>query len=62
METKKKWSSKERFKWHKGVVLTLAEGAQMESVLAQYSCANISQLCKRIVRGELELKPKERAD
>jgi len=59
METKKKWPSKERFKWRQAAILTLQEGAQLESILVRNNCANISQLCKRIVRGELELKPKE---
>ena len=64
METqpKKKWPKKYGTRYEKVLILTISEGAQLESMLPQYSCANISQLCKRIVRGELEIRPKERAD
>ena len=62
METQKSWPNKERFKWRQAAVLTLQEGSKMEAILAQYSCANISQLCKRIVRGEIELKLKNKPD
>lgn len=62
MEMQKKWPNKEGFKWRQATVLTLQEGKKLEIILAQHNCVNISQLCKRIVRGELELKLKERAD
>ena len=60
METqpKKKWPDKHKKRYEKLLVLTSAEGAQLLELLPQYSYANISQLCKRIVRGEIELKLK----
>jgi len=40
--------------WRKHVVLTEEEGRRMDRVIRQNGCANISQLCKRIVnRGPL---------
>ena len=64
METqpKKKWPKVDAYKYRKIATLTKPEGAKFDRILARNGCANISQLCKRIVRGELELKPKERAD
>lgn len=62
METKKKWPQVGKYKWSHNVVLTRHEGEILDAIIAQHNCANISQLCKRIVRGELEIKPKERAD
>ena len=59
---KKKWPDKHKKRYEKLLILTTAEGVQLLEVLAQYNCANISQLCKRIVRGELELKLKSGAD
>ena len=59
METKKKWPRVAKYKWQKMVTLTIPEGEILDAIITKYSCANISQLCKRIVRGELELKPKE---
>lgn len=43
-------------KWKKMTVLTLTEGDILETeYLPKYDCANVSQLVKKIVRGELIL-------
>jgi hypothetical protein len=56
METPhKNWLNTTKYKWQKSVVLTPAEGIAMEQICAQHDCDNISQLCKKIVRGELVL-------
>jgi hypothetical protein len=59
---KKKWQDKRPYKWTAHIVLTKPDGEIFDAIIAQYECVNASQLCKRIVRGELEIKPKERAD
>ena len=42
--------------WRKAVVLTLAEGAKLESeILPLYNCQNVSQLVKKIVNGQLSV-------
>jgi hypothetical protein len=56
METpRKNWVDTDKYKWKKAAVLTHPEGVKMEQLCAQYDCDNISQLCKKIVRGELVL-------
>lgn len=56
METpRKNWVNTAKYKWQKTIVLTSSEGIEIEQLCAQYDCDNISQLCKKIVRGELVL-------
>lgn len=62
MESKKKWPDKRPYKWMQHIVLTKPEGVIFDAILAQFECSNASKLCKRIVRGELELKLKSGAD
>lgn len=50
---KKKWPNKDQYKWRKPVVLTLGEGAQLEQILQENNCANVSQLCKKIAKREI---------
>lgn len=38
-------------KWRQTVVLTRAEGEQMEQILQKYGVANVSQLCKMMLKG-----------
>lgn len=52
---KTRWPDTKKYSWHKQVTLTKPEGATLELLLTQHSCANVSQLCKKIVRGELLL-------
>ena len=58
IKTKKKWPSKTGTRYEKNIRMTFAEGAKLDEVIAQYGCANLSQLCKKIVRDELELTVK----
>ena len=56
METpRKNWVNTAKYKWQKTIVLTSSEGIEIEQLCVQYDCDNISQLCKKIVRGELVL-------
>lgn len=49
MKTKNK-----SYKWQKACVLTPLEGEKLEKeILPLYGCANVSQLVKKICRGEL---------
>jgi len=59
---KKKWQDVSKYKWKRDIVLTRPDGEIFDAILAQYECTNASQLCKRIVRGELELKLKSEPD
>lgn len=43
------------YQWKQTVVLSLKDGAEMDKILQYYNCPNISQLCKRILRGEAVL-------
>ena len=36
-------------------VLTKTQGETLDTILAEHSCDNLSQLCKKIVKGELSL-------
>ena len=58
-QPKKKWPDKKGTRYEAAVRLTLPEGVAFSQVLRQHNCANISQLCKRIVRVEIELKSKK---
>mgnify|MGYP007072679935 CR=1 FL=1 len=39
----------------KTIILTPAEGNCIERLYTQYGCANISQFCKAIVHGEIQI-------
>lgn len=54
------WSRNMSYKWRKQITLTKPEGAAMEKIISQHDCANISQLCKKIVHEELLLIPNEK--
>ena len=43
------------YQWKQTVVLSLKDGAEMDKILQYYNCPNISQLCKRMLRGEVVL-------
>lgn len=50
----KKKGSTESYKWRKSVILTPAEGEELEEeILPSLHCNNASQLLKRIVHGEI---------
>jgi hypothetical protein len=51
----KKQSNANQYKWQKAIVLTPAEGRRMEEIYELYGCANISQFCKAIVHGEIQI-------
>ncbi|MEG0395773.1 MAG: hypothetical protein RR576_03365 [Oscillospiraceae bacterium] len=37
------------------VVLTKPEGEMLDKIISDNGCANLSQLCKKIVKGEVSL-------
>lgn len=51
----KKWQNVDKYKWKKAVTLTPAEGIQIEGIYQQFGCANITQFCKGIVRGTIQV-------
>ena len=61
-QAKKKWPKKYGTRYEKTVTMTLQEGALFEALLPQYDCENVSQLCKKIVRSEVELKLKTKPE
>lgn len=44
-----------KYQWKKTIILTPAEGNCIERLYTQYGCANISQFCKAIVHGEIQI-------
>lgn len=55
-----KWPDKYKYRWQRTVTLTKPEGEVMEQIITQHDCANVSQLCKKIVHEELLLIPNEK--
>ena len=51
----KKWPDVGKYKWQRMASLTVKEGAAMEELYTQFGCANVSQLFKKIVHGEIEI-------
>lgn len=51
----KKWPDVGKYKWKRMAILTVKEGAAMEELYTQFGCANVSQFCKKIVHGEIEI-------
>ena len=51
----KKWPDVGKYKWQRMASLTVKEGAAMEELYTQFGCANVSQFCKKIVHGEIEI-------
>lgn len=51
----KKWPDVGKYKWKRMATLTVKEGAAMEELYTQFGCANVSQFCKKIVHGEIEI-------
>jgi len=51
----KKWPDVGKYKWQRMASLTVKEGAAMEKLYTQFGCANVSQFCKKIVHGEIEI-------
>ena len=48
------------YKWAKMCILTKSEGEILETeILPKHECANVSQLVKKICRGELVVSPAE---
>lgn len=48
------------YQWKKTCTLTLQEGEILETeILPKHECANVSQLVKKICRGELIVSPAE---
>lgn len=39
------------------VILTKPEGEKLSEIITKNQCANLSQLCKKIVNGEIKLQP-----
>ena len=52
---KNNWANTDAYKWRKNLTLTPKEGAAMEELYTQFGCANVSQFCKKIVHGEIEI-------
>lgn len=51
------------YSWSRTASLTLKEGEIMDNViLPKFDCKNISQLLKKIVKGELEVLEKDRQE
>mgnify|MGYP003397315357 FL=1 len=44
-----------KYKWTSCVTLTKPEGATLDKIISDNGCANLSQLCKKIVHDELTL-------
>ena len=44
-----------RYRWQKSLVLTPDEGKSLEKIYTQLGCTNVSQFCKAISHGELEV-------
>jgi|GEM_PF-2041267 hypothetical protein len=51
----KKWPDVGKYKWQRMASLTVKEGAALEELYTQFGCANVSQFCKKIVHGEIEI-------
>lgn len=51
----KKWPDVGKYKWKRMATLTVKEGAVMEELYTQFGCANVSQFCKKIIHGEIEI-------
>jgi hypothetical protein len=51
----KKWEQNMSYKYRKAITLTKSEGETLDTILADHNCNNLSQLCKKIVKGELSL-------
>ena len=62
MEPKVNWQNVSRYKWQKTVVLTREEGTEFDALIRQFDCANASQLCKKIAKGELKLVPRKKSE
>lgn len=60
-ELKRKKNVQNRsYKWEKTISLTLEEGSKLESdFFPEFDCANVSQLVKKIVKGELSVTPSD---
>ena len=50
---KTKWPDTNKYQWRKQIILTRPEGAVMDKLITQFECANVSQFCKKIVKGEI---------
>lgn len=56
---KTKWPDTNKYKWHKQITLTRPEGAVMDKIITQFECQNVSQFCKKIVKGEIRVTKTE---
>ncbi|MEG1447048.1 MAG: hypothetical protein RSC58_07245 [Ruthenibacterium sp.] len=56
MQDKKAKNAKLRsYQYKKMVTLTKPEGEMLDKIISDNGCANLSQLCKKIVKGEVSL-------
>jgi len=56
----KKWEKNMSYKYRKAITLTKPEGETLDTIIAEHNCDNLSQLCKKIVKGELLLECRKR--
>ncbi|MEG2659918.1 MAG: hypothetical protein RR978_04285 [Oscillospiraceae bacterium] len=54
-EQKTKKGDTRKYKWTSCVTLTKPEGEMLDKIISDNGCANLSQLCKKIVKGEVAL-------
>ena len=43
------------YQWKQTAVLPITDGEQFEQIMQYYDCSNISQFCKKILKGEVML-------
>ena len=43
------------YSWKQMAVLPIADGERFEQIMQYYDCANVSQFCKKILKGEVVL-------
>lgn len=55
MDTNFKKGDQRRYSYKKAITLTFEEGEKLEKILKDNCCENVSQLCKKIANGELEV-------
>ncbi|MEG0486223.1 MAG: hypothetical protein RR576_12330 [Oscillospiraceae bacterium] len=52
---KRDYKKESGYMYKKAITLTKPEGIQLDKIISDNGCANLSQLCKKIVKGEVTL-------
>lgn len=52
---KKSYVKHNNYSYRAGVTLTIPEGETLKKIIADNGCNNLSQLCKKIVSGEISI-------